>query len=167
MVTHVPPIKSRCNSHPLPFLTHRVPTLVKRASCRATSESLERVTGYWGGSEYDLTQRTEAKSDSDKKVRVSDVVEHQLRLVRPTQFAHRQDPHIILLIIVQVMQLRFDLLVGPQAREVVRDWSERRVGILTHTIGVGSKERSCGTSHRTDWPATFLHLKSSQLETAV
>ncbi len=66
----------------------------------------------------------------------ADVIQHQLRLARSTEQPHHQDPHVFHFVILEVVQLSFDLLVQPWAQDVVRDRSERRVGIVA-PIGAG------------------------------
>ena len=74
----------------------------------------------------------------------ADVVQHQLRLPRSTEPPHHQDPHVSHPVILEVVQLFFDLLVQSRSRDEVGDWSEGRVGIVA-LIGarrnLGSRRR--------------------------
>lgn len=74
----------------------------------------------------------------------ADVIQHQLRLARSTEPPQHQDPHVFHPVILEVVQLFFDLLVQPRARNVVGDRSEGRVGVMAlirATGDLGSSRR--------------------------
>lgn len=74
----------------------------------------------------------------------ADVVQHQLRLTRSIEPPQHQDPHVFYPVILEIVQLFFDLLVQSRSRDEVGDRSERRVGIVT-PIGAW---RDLGSSRR-------------------
>ena len=55
---------------------------------------------------------------------LSDVIEHRLRLAHPTKPAHHQNSRVILCVIALIVQLLFDLLMQPRARDIVDNWSK-------------------------------------------
>ena len=62
---------------------------------------------------------------------------------RSTESPHHQDPYVFHPVILEVVQLFFDLLVKSSSRDVAREWSEGRVGVMALIQARGDLNSSC------------------------